>query len=338
MNNQNNHWFFGSNVGINFTPTPVLLSGSLNTQEGCAAISDRNTGNLLFYTDGIQVWDSSHAQMPNGFGLLGDPSSTSSGIIVPMPGSTTQYYIFTVDKVQQNDGLQYSIVDMTLNSGLGDVTTKNTLLITPTAEKVAAVIKKDNCEEYWIICAGRDSNDFYVFSLDSGTVAPVPLATQNTGPNIDALGYLKVSPLGDKIALANYSSNTVEVYDFNNSTGVISHSLTLNNVFHAYGIEFSADGSLLYFSSIANSNGTGTGYIYQKELNNTNPYVQVGAVPNNGTRYSTGALQMAPDGSKIYIAMDGTNTLGAINNPAGIGAACLFTSLSISVLEEGKFF
>ncbi|NCG29475.1 MAG: hypothetical protein GWP27_03280 [Bacteroidetes bacterium] len=51
-------WYFGNQAGIHFTTTGPVAEGSgqLNTQEGCATISD-NAGDLLFYTDGITVWD-----------------------------------------------------------------------------------------------------------------------------------------------------------------------------------------------------------------------------------------------------------------------------------------
>ena len=82
--------------------------------------------------------------MPNGSGLLGDPSSTQSGIIVPKPGSTTLYYVFTVDASGNGgglNGLNYSLVDMTLDGLKGDVvaTEKNIQLTTPLSEKVTAV-------------------------------------------------------------------------------------------------------------------------------------------------------------------------------------------------------
>ena len=56
---ENNLWYFGKNAGMDFNSgKPVALSGGqINTEEGCASISDRN-GHLLFYTDGITVWKS----------------------------------------------------------------------------------------------------------------------------------------------------------------------------------------------------------------------------------------------------------------------------------------
>ena len=91
--------FFGANAGVNFsTGNPAYIAGGqINTLEGCASISDPQ-GALLFYTDGSRVWDKNHTVMPNGTGLYGDDSSTSSGLIVPSPNNSNIYYIFTVDE------------------------------------------------------------------------------------------------------------------------------------------------------------------------------------------------------------------------------------------------
>src|SRR2546421_1458715 len=94
-----NIWYFGKNAGVDFSSgAPVAITnGKLNTDEGCATICDKTTGQLLFYTDGITVYDRTHTAMPNGTGLKGNKSSTQSSVIVPKPGSATQFYIFTVD-------------------------------------------------------------------------------------------------------------------------------------------------------------------------------------------------------------------------------------------------
>ena len=91
-----NIWYFGQNAGIDFNSgSPVALyNGQMSTLEGCAVMST-NSGQLLFYTDGVTVWDRTHQVMPNGTGLLGNFSSTQSGIIVPNPTDSTIFYIFT---------------------------------------------------------------------------------------------------------------------------------------------------------------------------------------------------------------------------------------------------
>ena len=131
--NEAANWYFGENAGIQFDGSGNLLGsvndGQLITREGCTTISDTD-GNLLFYTDGRLVYDRTHQLMPNGTGLFGDSSSTQSAIIVPKPDDINIYYIFTVDTSNSlnspsNLGFNYSIVDLTLNGGLGDVTSKN---------------------------------------------------------------------------------------------------------------------------------------------------------------------------------------------------------------------
>ena len=118
------NWYFGENAGIKFHPdgsVTALLDGQLNTKEGCATISDSN-GNLLFYTDGSKIWNKNHQLMLNGTGLLGHWSSTQVATIVPLPGSTHLFYVFTLDFETNSNGFRYSIVDLDLDGGLGGVT------------------------------------------------------------------------------------------------------------------------------------------------------------------------------------------------------------------------
>src|SRR6185369_16770394 len=134
---QANIWYFGHYLGLGFNSgTAVPLNDGLtNTIEGVATISNSN-GNLLFYTDGITVWNRLHQVMPNGTGLFGDPSSTQSAVIVPKIGDTTRYFVFTVDQIGGPHGLRYSVVNMTLDNGKGDIETKNVPLVTNVTEKV----------------------------------------------------------------------------------------------------------------------------------------------------------------------------------------------------------
>ena len=77
-----NNWYFGNKAGVSFASgSPVVLTnGQMVTTEGCASMSDAS-GNLMFYTNGISVWNSNHLVMTNGTGLTGHALSTQSGII-----------------------------------------------------------------------------------------------------------------------------------------------------------------------------------------------------------------------------------------------------------------
>ena len=113
---QNSHWYFGDKAGLKFnkeTLTPSVMSNNylMETNGGSASISD-NDGNLLFYTDGITVWNRNHEVMPNGTGLFG--SSTVSQSVIIVPKEDDQFYIFSNQAHDlDSHGLSYSIVNMT---------------------------------------------------------------------------------------------------------------------------------------------------------------------------------------------------------------------------------
>ena len=142
---EDNTWYFGRNAGLDFsgdTPLP-LHNGQINTYEGCSTISD-GAGNLLFYTDGMKVWNRTHMLMKNGTGLAGHPSSTQSGLIIKKPGSETLYYVFSIDTKDYwfevgSFALRYSVVDLSVENGLGEVINKNVLLHAESCEKLAAL-------------------------------------------------------------------------------------------------------------------------------------------------------------------------------------------------------
>lgn len=321
-----NMWYFGNRAGLDFNGgAPVAtLNGMLSTVEGCASISDAS-GNLLFYTDGIRVWNKTHFQMSNGFGLLGD-ASTSQVVIIQKPGSTSIYYIFTADNNAEINGLNYSEVDITLNAGLGGVTTKNVPLHTPTCEKITG-IRHCNNRDVWVVSHDWNSNAFRSYLVTSAGVSLVPVIsnaglfltdTANAG-GPGSIGYIKASPNGKKLASATYTPyNRFELFDFDISTGIVSNALLFPKVAkYAYSVEFSPDGTKLYASSDITHN------VYQFNLCAGTDT----AVANSGVLIGTsaamygGALQLGPD-KKIYVANYNMNWLGVINNPNLLGVAC----------------
>ena len=379
------NWAFGNNAGLNFdlaTGNVVPISTSINTSEGCSTISDEN-GVLQFYTDGRTVWNRNHQIMPNGnyfggTGLLGDPSSTSSGVIVPHPTNSNLYYIFTVDEPHHNNawaspnqgpadqngnplnfyeetfgdfqsvpndddgfnnGFNYSLVDMTLNGGFGDVvpTEKNVHLITydtsqqdqslyKCAEKITAVQGAD-CETMWVITQFVDT--FYAFKIDANGFNDLTPVTSTVTPNITTLGYrrngigyMKSSPDGTRIAVChaqngvlpsddNQAPNTGSfwIYDFDNATGQVSNPINLISNVQSYGTEFSADSKKIYVT-----NGT---VVRQFDLDNNNAQ----AIVYQGTQFIS-SMQLGPN-NKIYVCnAENLNSLDVIEQPAEAGLAC----------------
>lgn len=68
----------------------------------------------------------------------------------------------------------------------------------------------------------------------------------------DVIGQMKISPDGEKLALALYGSSIAEIFDFDNVTGRISNPVTINELSEPYsrlyGVEFSPDSQFLYVS------------------------------------------------------------------------------------------
>ncbi len=324
-------WYFGAQAGWDFMGMPtVLTNGMMNPWEGCASIAD-NTGALLFYTDGITVWNKTHAVMANGTGLFGNGSSTQSGVIVQRPGSTNIYYIFTVDAQAAPNGLRYSTVDMSLAAGNGSVTVKNTPLQTPSTEKITAV-RHCNGVDIWVVTHDWLSNNFRCFLVTAaGVGAPVNTAigTVHNGSNANTIGQMKASPNGRKLALAIHDApfNSFETFDFDNATGVVSNPLTLGTTFPwAYGVEFSPDGTKLYGAYY----GGGSYRMYQWNMcAGSNAAIIASQYLVFTLPVMPFSIQAALNG-KLYVCRYQQQINGVINAPNALGAACNYVDLGQS--------
>ena len=348
------NWYFGQNAGIQFAndgSVTALNDGQLNTREGCSSISDAD-GNLLFYTDGSAVFNNQHNVMTNGFGLLGDSSSTQSAIVVPKPNTPNIYYIFTVGSSATQTGLKYSEVDMTLDGGLGAVTaTKNINLLDKCSEKVTAVLKDCASQSIWVISLSNATGTS-TFSLDSFHAFEVTTAGINTSAVVstfnglgisDLRGYLKLSPNGEKLACANIQYNGLFLFDFDTATGIVSNNLNLpiNNQYNEpYGLEFSPNSELLYVSSSNDLFGAGDDlpsnhFSALTQFNLTDPDIVGSQQLIDQQNLFRSALQLGPNG-KIYRSMAGTYERGlpflsTINNPNEVGAACNYQNNAIDL-------
>lgn len=335
--NEAANWYFGRNAGLTFNSgfPNALLDGELDTIEGCSTISD-SQGNLLFYSDGITIWNKNHTVMQNGTGLTGNDSSTQSALIVPQPDSDTIYFIFTVDDKGGSDGLRFSEVDMTLNAGLGAVTAnKNIPLDGSVTEKITAVESADG-ESIWVISHRWNSDEFIAFLVSDTGVNTTPVVSavgsMHQGDINNTIGYLKASPNREKVAcVKSYTNTETQVFDFNAATGILSNPITLTNYtaenVGAYGCEFSPDSRLLYVSEI--NEDTDISYIHQYNLSLSTPQAVINSDVVVGQKSGKlGALQQALDG-RIYVAENSEISLGVITDPNELGTLCNFQTGSI---------
>ncbi len=329
---QANHWFFGYHAGLDFSngvPEPISNS-QIFTREGCSSISSKN-GNLQFYTDGIEIWDKNGNLMPNGQGMAGHSSSTQSGVIVPSPGDPGKYFVFSVDAASStggnNQGLCYSLVDMMLNGGNGDVISgqKNILLIPNHIEKITAVGNADG-DGTWVLVHKWQSSQIYAYLITDFGINTTPVIStvgeMVSGNEENAKGYMKVSPDGTKICTAHSGMKMIQIFDFNNSTGVVSNAFSDPNYIQLpYGVEFSPNSELLYVTAWKQQGQNLP--LYQYDLTAGSPDDIINSrvlIAQNGY---FGGLQLGPD-NRVYVARCEVQQVGVINKPNVYGTDCDF--------------
>lgn len=342
-------WYFGNNASISFLTNPptTLNNGALNTSEGCASIANAS-GELLFYTDGKTIWNKNHIPMPNGENLLGHESSTQSAVIVPYPNNDFLYYVITADFLTGvSDGFRYNLVDMSLDNGLGDLIIKNELLESSNLEKVTVVLH-ENGTDYWVVGHRWESDTFFSYLISENGINSTPILSEvgsiHNGEFANGVGYLKSSPNGKKVALANsFNDNFVEIFDFNAATGMLSNPIRIDDVFQEafnilgpYGIEFSPDSELLYVSDVDPGNNYSRIHQFDLSSNILTDILASDTIIYEGNE-TLGALQLGID-SKIYVAVGGASYLATINTPNTLGLDCDFNLQQINLLNNTSSF
>jgi gliding motility-associated-like protein len=328
---QNNQWCFGQRYGFNFnTNPPSFFETNMRVFEGSASVCD-NAGNLLFYSSGAYNWDRNGNLMPNGQGLNGNgplaPSlwpenigSSSKGVaIVPNPANSNQYYIIVTDAIEDLVyNAYYSVIDMTLNGGLGDVipTQKNILLTTDISEGVVATTASD-CFGYWAVLHSRFGFEYRAFRIDNNGISTTPVISSGLvgNPTAWVYGYLQFNTGGTMLAR---SGTEVEMADFNKTTGVLSSFFTVQAAQSSGGlIEFSPDDTKLYVSNFEGLRQFNLGLL-----------PNVAAVQNTQLLIDTAhvtTMRLGPD-NKIYLAGFNSNYFSVINSPNTLGTGCQFAS------------
>ena len=330
--NEGNRWYFGNYAGLEFYNGTVsyLESSAMWDNDNSSTICDPS-GNLLFYTNSVSVWNKNHEFMMNGEDLMGSTTSGQCGIIVPQPG-TSKFYIFTNAPFTSSAGLNYSKVDMSEDNGRGMVTMKDVQLFPYTTEKLDAIFDSVS-DSYWVISHPFDSERFYAYNINSSglNTSPVisdPCAFYSGGSpfGYNAIGQMTVSPDGKMIASGVLSDGYIELCDFDMTTGRISNSRIIPDFPDAWGIAFSPNSKMLYAVRWR------TDSVFQYDLRDTSlqaiieSKTLVGhATASNSYGYQAGYMQLGPNG-KLYIARYEEHYLAVINYPDYLGAECGFVN------------
>jgi len=269
--------FGGSNYGLRFNgglpevfyydTSTTALSGIQASQSVCDA-----SGNPLFYTGGTscKVYDRNGNVMPNGTGLRYPTIGTTyslAPLICPHPGNSDQYFVI----YQKNGALFYSLVDMSLNGGLGDVVAKNTSINgfggvngLSTVSKLTLV---QGCSSIWLVVRSRNAGQFRSYEISESGLNTVPVISEVgdfsvSWYNGDVIaGKLKASPDGKLLAatIAKYydaagnafvvPKGGLELYDFEKCSGKVKNARIIDTSQHFDGVAFSPDAGKLYVSS-----------------------------------------------------------------------------------------
>tara|TARA_B100000508_G_scaffold141092_1_gene146379 strand:- start:24050 stop:25459 length:1410 start_codon:yes stop_codon:yes gene_type:complete len=374
------NWVIGKNLVLSFgnekcEPEVIILPPGESTSdffEGNSSISN-SEGELLLCTSGRVAFDGAVNTIPNASDL-GMMSTMGQNLILPKPNTDSIFYILSTE-VQAGPGqtipgppvgLVYSEIKIN-QSGVASVISKHNLLQGEGNCEMLNAVPKSSGDGFWIIGHYYQSSSFYVFELTTSGINPTP-NIYNVGPQIisppqfdaspgtaadrpDAIGELCVSPQYNRIAFTTYYSGISAIFDFDQSTGVISNAVQLDLMGDGgYGTSFSPDGSKLYMSvvdsSLALYGGSfnsppptfHSGRIIQFDLSSYNQNdiqsskTEIFECPD--CRYAS--LKLGPDG-KLYVAKFGDSLnyetggfyIDVIENPNEYGSNCDFTYKAI---------
>lgn len=282
---QNLVWYFGQANSASKTPTSYGLdftSGSpvqRNTESAIAyyesvSVVSNSTGDVLFYSDGIEIMDGSHNLMSGApVALTGTQqgvtaSSVQGAFTLQKPGSSNEYYLFTSGAEDgTGTGFRANRIDMslpgngTVGTPLGEVVSFDSLLAANTGEMMTAY---GNCgsDSVWVITHSENSYDFVRVLITSNGIQYVQ--TQNVpspnqvGANPDfstanvLRGSMDINSDGTKLILTGAAPIGSHIFDFDKSTGLLSAHAWVTDptgaTYFGYGSEFSPDGSKVYFA------------------------------------------------------------------------------------------
>jgi hypothetical protein len=334
---------FGINI-LTFTDGSLNITDNQSAEaffnDACAAISD-SIGHLLFYSNGIDIYDKSHQVMQNG-GLINEFNATGfdppqSAIIIPWPMRPDKYILFHLDEewfeypdgwvLGGGTGCFYSVVDMSLNNGLGKVIQKKQPIVTDTVEYgKLAMVRHANGRDWWLIVPELRSNRFYTVLVDPYGIHDIGIQTAGAKREYPGIGQATFSPDGTKYVMQNSIGQWVgyytDIYDFDRCSGMLGNHEQMHFVdTFAWGIAISPNSRWMYLSA--------EDKIVQYDLWADSVALSaklIGVYEPFNDPFPTKFFWtfLAPD-NKIYIVTtSGSHTLHVIHRPDEAGTACAF--------------
>ncbi len=357
----NQHWYFGNNnIAIEFerpNDVPTLITDyktppfNLNGK-GNATANKPETGDLLFYTDGFDVYDLTYGTM-DGITLANkldaDVNKNQSVAITSAPGNTNLYYIFTNTPT---GAIHYAEVNMAANGNavalqppLGNVSNLNSIIANSTANASDAmlIVANDANNGYWLITLDQGTNNYKVLGIDNATPATwIETTYANQGAIMDA-AHFTFNADSSKIAVAPKTANVnIQLLDIDLSTGVLTFDKDIPNSGNAdfateaiFDVAFSNDGSKLYYSRYGDQAGI-IGNLMQFNLLDTTIVLSPQSVLPT-TVFGSYGLQKGPNGDlyHLYQATNGSPFLiGSLTDIDLVASLTTYTP----AIENGQNF
>lgn len=351
------HWYFGDYCSIDFSSgAPVKTTIALNkgTIHGESAYSGQlpyiaatislsdSSGKLLFYSNGVSVWDGSHKKISGSpiFGVS-DINASTGLCYIPYPGQSNKYYMVGVypDFDGKPSGIRYVLVDLAANTVTPYQEFQHSLLPKRFAEHLT-IVPHCNGTDYWIIARGNgnDNNtNFYALLVSSAGIDVNQAPVISTGFSYRSYGgggvELKANRSGDRLILSQNLSEAGALYDFDSRTGEVKNEKIIPSI-QGYqnvqsGVAFSPNGDYFYLIRTSNFTTGGQPYwLFQYRVSD----FRYNILPTNGFYYGP-PFQLGPD-NQLYI-INGANYLARLSNPDSWGGAS-FDDRFISFAESSN--
>jgi hypothetical protein len=252
----NSYWVMSQNNVLIFGDSlTVQTNGNIGLSECCSSICD-STGNLLFYTDGLKVWNRYHKIVKNSEGL-GFPQinfNTSRQGVLLLQTTNDEVFLINTDYQGRPGGVNYSIININGNSDSGEVVVKKKQLFKSTNEAITAINHLNN-QDIWILAHDvLVPNKFYKLLLTKDGLVTC-INEQLVGPTnytglLDGQTIMKFSPDGRYLVRTVGKFTVLELYKFDRLTGELTFVKVVeprgNSVFIS-GVEFSKNSEFLYY-------------------------------------------------------------------------------------------
>ncbi|MDQ3535767.1 MAG: hypothetical protein M3421_09110, partial [Bacteroidota bacterium] len=226
-------WYFGQNgTALQFNKNDFEANKANNQHAplgngGSAMAVDPITGNILFYTDGVKIYDGSGAPIsPGTLTLNGDPGSNQPAAISPIPGVEDNYFVF----VNTGNGLTSTRIDMNQpgnasNAGqppLGAVIPPSVQnFFTGDINEAMLVIPGSSPDVFYLVVQ-ETNGDYKVFTIDGLTISAPQTFSFPQGAAITAANFA-YNPATNQIAVSpKGAGQDVQILDFNPATGTLS--------------------------------------------------------------------------------------------------------------------